>query len=165
MSKFTKQDFRNIAENKGLISFKGSNYLLLDCNIIFEYNEYTNYVVARGFIPMELAMEMYEEFKEVDAPAFSNCVNHFLMNPMKIAEHKDLDVNQLLFFAKKMGQDFETVYEEARKQMLEEDYENCYLQLSYIYTPEAFNWFIDKTQNYYHRKKEKNPELKKTINE
>lgn len=158
MTKFTKDNFKKIAQKYGLLDVDYSTYLLLDCNLFFKFNDTNGYVLAHDMIPMELAINMYETImdrKEIDVEEFpySNCPSHALRNPMLVAKHSSMDIDIIRILAKQTGKGIETIWEEARQQALANDYDNCYNDFSYIYTPNAFALYIETVQNYYNKKK------------
>ncbi len=160
----SKEIFVRIMREKGLVRLDTSTnlYMLVDCNLVFECIE-NGEVLVHGIIPMDLANEMYQCLKNAkNYRLASNSIGHVLVKPEDIACHKDLDFNKLSFEYKLKGLEkkFNKFYEERRKQLLKDDYDNCYIDFSYIYTPEALEWFIDITREYYSRKNENKMTLK-----
>lgn len=158
MFKFNINNFKMIAQKYGLVEIDYSKYLLLDCNIFFEFSGSHGYVLAHGVIPMELAINMYEmimdgQETDVDEFPFSNCPSHTLRNPLLVAKHPSMDIDKIRLLARQSDKDIETIWNETRQQALINDYDNCYNDFSYIYTPNAFAWYIETVQNYYNKRK------------
>lgn len=151
--KFNKDKFDMIVQKHGLRKVSSNYVFLLDCNLMFEYKN--GEVYARGVIPMDLANEMYETFKDMDFSEipFANCNSHDLVKPEDVANYPSFDLGSIEFVAMKTGKSLDEVMDEARKEALEKDYDNCYIDFSYIYSAEAMNWFIETTLAYYNRKK------------
>ena len=149
MLKFTKESFENVAKAHELRRVNISKYLALDCNIMFEYDEEQNCVCACGVIPIELATKMYDIFKDKDVKPFSNSRDHSLKNPVEIVQHQNIDLEKIMFLSTRTGKTFSEVYTNIREEALKEDYDNCYIDCSYIYSPECFDWFVGFVQNYY----------------
>ncbi|MDE5540087.1 MAG: hypothetical protein K2J20_06335 [Bacilli bacterium] len=153
MLKFTREEFDTIAKKYKLRRFNGSNYLLLDCNLMFVFDDKYGYACAHGVMPMELATEMYEACMDKEEKPFSNSISHALENPSKIALHPNIDVDNVLLMAEQTGKDIAVIFGELRNQALKEDYDNCYIDFSYIYSAEAFAWYIETVKAYYGRNK------------
>lgn len=147
--------FDRIMIEKGLIRLNClSLYMLVDCNLVFHYQENGN-VLVYGFIPMDLANIMYKCLKSAkDYKLASNSISHNLEKPENIFCHRDLNFYKTSIECALNGKNLEKVYKEKQQQLLKEDYDNCYIEFSYIYTPEALEWFIDITREYYSKKNE-----------
>ncbi len=153
MFAFTKDSFDMVAQQYGLINVS-SNYLLLNCNIWFEFD--APYAIAHGFIPLKLAMEMYEACKNTNPKQsiISYSPGDRLTNPEQFARHPSIKENEIDFKAAQTSKKIGDLYKEVRQKALMEDYDSCYIDLTYIYHPEAFAWFIETVMDFYVKKAE-----------
>ncbi len=154
MPKRNRDSFEKIAEQYDLRKFGNAKYILLACNLMFEFNEQQGYAYARGVIPIDLAVEMYESQKENEEKTFSNNSEVKLVNPLEFAHYPGMDINKLLEISKQIGKEMQELWKEERKQALLTNYDNCYIDFSYIYTPKSFAWYLETVEEYYKRKRE-----------
>ena len=156
-------DFLTIVQRNGLKGYQLFNYMLQDCNVIFESHCHEQKVIARGTIPVDLATDMY--YKLYDYPkaeATIVFVDRYsdLDDPLLSFTHPSLnDEAEIVSEARELGIGRDAFLKEKKKTLLREDRDNCYIPCVTFLTPEALELGIATIKDYYNRKKENKREL------
>lgn len=155
-----KEDsFRSKAKELGLKRVNLKYWFLPGCDLMFSYNSEWGCIDACGVVPMDLSIELYNYFKNVESQTIANAENFQLKDPLlepcDVVKHESIiDLASLTLEAETCGKKWYEVYEDKLGKALKEDYDNCYTDSYYICSLLAFIKFVEVVQAYYSRKKE-----------
>jgi len=145
MDKITPQEFKKIVGQFGLQIFNNNAYVLPGCNIFIEHHKDISTIMIKGVIPLEIAVEMHDLFKDL-------MPHHFSINgvpghhdPHKLAKHPSLFKN---------GERIE--HHERRGQLAEvllHDYQNCFVNTMAVYSAPVLIWLLGHLQAYHQTKR------------